>query len=162
MKKILITTIAAMLLVGCATPIAQSVPYNAADFKKYAGRGTSNITGSAFLKTRGGDVKVGAGSTVELIPRTPHTDERFAPENSNANHVSFEPRDGRLAKHIRTALGDAQGNFEFTGIPAGDYILTCVIEWQVDGGSLVVTTGGQIVTWVSVKAGETKKVVLTR
>jgi hypothetical protein len=159
MKQILITTIAAMLLVGCVTTITQSVPYNDADFEKYAGTGTSNITGSAFLKTRGGDVKVGAGSTVELIPSTPYTYERFAPQNTNVN---FGPRDFRLAKHIRTALGDAQGNFEFTGIPAGDYILACSIEWQYASGSYASTTGGQVVTRVSVKAGETKKVVLTR
>ena len=153
---------ALILAIGCATPTQQTKPQTVAfveaDFDKFAGTGTATVQGSAFLKTRSGDVKVGAGSTIELVPATPYTIERFgAPAGT-----SWEPRDPRLAKHLRTTLGDAQGAFEFKNIPAGDYFLAAIIQWEyVDGGN-TRQTGGQPITRFSIAAGETKKIVLTR
>ena len=48
-----------------------------AKFAPFAGTGSGRIKGSAFLKTRSGDVKLGAGNKVYLMPATAYTDEWF-------------------------------------------------------------------------------------
>ena len=111
------------------------------------------------MKTRAGDVKVGAGEKVELIPATAYTKERFQLASLN---TAMEARDPRLAKYVRTTLADAQGNFEFKNIPPGEYHLACVIQWQYNTGYGNARTGGQAVTSVTVTGDETKKVVLTK
>lgn len=153
-----ILSLLALLFAGCVAPVKQSVPFDDSAFAWAAGKGTATIAGSAFLKTRGGDVKVGAGNNVELIPVTPYTIERFR----TSVNLPLEARDPRLSKHIRTTLADAQGNFEFKEIPPGDYFLACIIQWQYGTGLGTATTGGQAIALVSVKSDEVKKVVLTK
>jgi hypothetical protein len=148
-----------LLLFGCVAPVAQTVPFDDAPFQPYVGTGTSTITGSAFMKTQGGDVKVGAGDTVELVPSTPYTAERYEIARRGMPVV---PRDPRLAKYVRTTLADAQGNFEFKNIPAGAYFLLCRITWMVPTQFGLMPTGGQASAAVMVKAGDSEKVVLTR
>ena len=45
-------------------PLPRSEQFRAEDLVPYAEKGTSSIIGEAFLKTRGGSVKKGAGETV--------------------------------------------------------------------------------------------------
>ena len=137
----------------------QTVPFDESAFQPYLGSGTANIVGSAFLKTQGGDVKVGAGDRVELIPSTPYTAERFGIATSG---MRIEARDGRLQRYIRTTLADAQGNFEFRNIPAGSYFLACTITWQYASQFGALTSGGQAIAPVTVRDSETEKVVLTK
>jgi hypothetical protein len=65
------------------------------DFASFENPGNASLRGQAFMKTRGGDVKLGAGSTVILIPTTPYTTEIF--ERVIVGGESIEPPDSRLA-----------------------------------------------------------------
>jgi hypothetical protein len=155
--------LAIFLAPGCATqPVKQSVPFSELDFEPYIKDGSGSVSGSAFMKTRGGDVKVGAGCLVELIPYTPYTAERFDHAMSAPRSARMEPRDSRLDNYVRKTLADAQGNFEFKNVPSGKYYVACVIEWEVASGYGLQKTGAQAVLFVSLQDGESKRVVLTR
>ena len=158
MKKYInaLLMIIAVMLVSCAGIEPETFPFEESSFTRYSNKGTSRIVGSAFMRTRAGDVKTGAGCTVELIPATPHTVERFTVSRR------VGPRDPRLAKYVRTTVADAQGSFEFNNIPAGDYILSCVIKWQFHNGSYAQRTGGQAIAKTTVNQRQTVKVILTK
>jgi hypothetical protein len=158
MKKIL-SCLFCLLFLGCATASRPHfIAFSDADFIPYAGKGDGKIIGQAFLKTKGGDVKYGAGNEVVLVPVTPYTEEI---NRAVIEAVRMEPPDGRYLKYRRTTRADGQGNFEFTDLPAGEYFLGCSIYWQV-GGRYTQTTGGVANARTSVKSGETVKVILTR
>lgn len=161
MKKIRnLTCIIALatLFAGCVTPPHQmATPFDESALQRFAGNGTSTVTGQAFLKTQGGDVKFGAGDTVSLMPVTPYTTEAW-----RAARGGEQPQtDPRLQKYIRTAIADGNGNFEFQNIPAGDYYIECPIFWAVAGEYGPYQTGGVAYTQTHVDDGQTVKVVVT-
>jgi hypothetical protein len=146
---------------SCAMPMPMQTAFDEAEFAPYAAPGTSTITGQAFLKTAGGEVRFGAGNPVELVPVTAYTTERY---NYQVAGEIPGPTDLRLAKHTRTTIADGNGNFEFHELPAGTYYATCYISWQVPNpyGIAPLTTGGTACGTVKVGTGETAKVVVTR
>jgi hypothetical protein len=160
-----------------ATPpqIASSeptIPFDESALQPFAGKGTSTITGQAFLKTAGGEVRYGAGDNVLLIPVTPYTTEKVTDlvkakgEDSSmlaGVYLSILLGDIRMQKYIRTVVGDGSGNFEFQNIPAGDYYIVCPIYWSVPNPDLGITdeTGGVANTKTHIGDGETVKVVVT-
>lgn len=157
-----------LCLSGCNTmPTRQqpvvSIPFDDAPFQPYLKEGTAKIVGQAFLKTRGGDVKFGAGNTVELIPNVGYFADRFYLVSHGGN---AGPRDQRLTPYIRSAIADADGNFEFSNLPAGRYVVLCQIEWEypnmLGGVAYMAKTGGQAVAEATISDGESKRVVVTR
>lgn len=153
----------ALALAGCAAPLEErTATYNEAEYARYAGRGTAKIHGQAFLKTVGGDVKYGAGSTVYLYPVTSMTTEWY--DKFLVQGKSLKAGDDRMMKYSRQIVADGTGNFEFEGLPAGDYYLVCNIFWGVPTGltfAPIGETGGAVHTKVIVAAGENKRVILT-
>ena len=149
-----------VLLAACAVaPQPIQAPFVESEFAPYRARGTSTITGQAFLKTRGGDVKYGAGNEVVLVPVTSYTREMTRMMKTGASIT--KERDPRYAAYRRTAQADGNGNFEFRNLPAGSYYLDCVIHWEVPGPYVSTVTGGLAEAEVTVGRGETAKVVLT-
>lgn len=102
---------------------------------------------------------MGAGETVSLIPATP-----FVKEVRALRDAGFVPT--TVTKEVaaaielatRSTIADAQGNFEFRDLPAGDYILEVDIRWRA--GSFM--TGGLVTKPVSVVSAENPRVMLTR
>jgi hypothetical protein len=161
MKKIAIFFMIIFFISACASiPQHRLNAFNEADFLPTAGIGDSKIIGQAFLKTKGGDVKYGAGNEVVLVPVTPYTQETH--ERAIIRGERLEQHDQRYLKYRRTTRADGQGNFEFNNIPAGDYYLACPIFWQIPSRSWPETTGGVAYSRVSVKPGETVKAIVTR
>jgi hypothetical protein len=154
-----------ILLLGCIKePRLQNtaVPFDSKVLLPYAENGTAKITGQAFLKTAGGDVKVAAGNTIELWPATGFVkeirrikDAGFDVANLTVEHVQT------MRPYIRESIGDAQGGFEFTDLPAGEYMLETYLTWKVPGRDGLYDTGGLISTFVTLKEGETKRIMLT-
>lgn len=155
-----VMAMAGLISGGCTTVVKQTVPFIESDFEPFMGTGTSSIVGSAFLKTRSGDVEVAAAEVVELIPSTPYTRERF--EFAVAPSKRLEPRDRRLDRHIRRTVADARGNFGFREVPAGDYFVVCTITWDYAATRYgAVQSSRRAVASVHVEEGQLKRVVLT-
>lgn len=153
--------LAALVIVGCVTtPQPRQAEFIESEFAPYGEIGSSTVTGQAFLKTRGGEVRFGAGSEVIMVPVTSYTTEIF--QRSVLDGQRLQSPDSRYAAYRRTTTTDGNGNFEFRNAPAGEYYLSCVITWEVPGPYGLQTTGGTAHGRVKAGAGETVKVIVTR
>ena len=132
--------------------------FNEQEFAPYAKKGTSSIAGQAFLKTRGGEVRYGAGDTVMLVPVTSYSTELWRLALTGKTPSQY---DVRYANYIKKVTADGMGNFEFNEIPAGEYYMECPIFWEVAGKYGMERTGARIRTQVKVADGEKLKVILT-
>lgn len=151
-----------LLTVGCAMQRQPRLTQvNLDEYTPYDVSGTAVIYGDAFLKTRSGDVKKGAGNKINLNPVTTYSTEWF--ERMIIGSQLLVQADMRVHKYHRETIADSDGKFEFEGLPPGDYYLACRITWEVPiGYGQTSVTGGWAYAKVTVKAGERKKVTLTR
>jgi len=117
--------------------------------------------GQAFLKTRGGDVKMAAGNGVRLSPVTSYSLERLQVAEQGGSMEDYDPR---LDQYVMDTTADAQGRFEFKNVPPGDYFLSTVVTWEAPVGyrGALVRQGGPIVKRITVKNGEEQQIILTR
>jgi hypothetical protein len=164
MKRVLLAASIAATLVGCAAPqrqVVQRPPFPEAEYAMLEKEGTATVTGQAFLKTRGGDVKTGAGNFVYLNPATTYS--KFLYDRRNQS-VSFSPPDTRLLVYVRKTVADASGRFNFKNVPAGEYYVTGEVIWEAPVGyqGSLVRQGGVIWKLVSVQEGEAVEVMVTQ
>lgn len=160
MKSIALGALLLLATLGCVPPSPMVQKFNPEEFKPYMVKGTGKISGQAFLKTAGGDVKFGAGNKVELIPMTAYMRERV--ERVMRRGERLEERDWRVINYQRETVADGNGNFEFTEIPPGEYVVYCLIQWQVSSGIYTLPTGDYAYGVVKIAEGESKKVIVTR
>lgn len=164
-NKMKYLSIVAILIafVGCggAKPIPR-IAFPIQEYKALAKTGTGIVEGQAFLRTRGGDVKVGAGSSVILNPRTSYSDQWY-----QVNYLQRRPMEmadyAQVEYHIET-IADAEGRFSFSNVPPGQYYATTKITWEAPvgyNGSLMLQ-GDWISKRIIVKDNATTKVILTR
>lgn len=148
------------LLTSCAGPAHKmSTAYSAADFAAYEGTGNANLNGQAFLRTKGGEVRTCAGSDVLLFPGTAYTREVMSALRSGAG--SLDGLDTRWRDHARKAICGADGKFQFTGLPAGSWVVAVMVTWQVPMGSYMAPQGGELRQTVTLKSGQTTDAVLS-
>lgn len=161
MRAVFAVALVGFIVTGCAgslaNPVARTAPYIEEEYAPYVGDGTATITGQAFLKTRGGDVKYGAGNTVVLNPVTAYSSEWF--QKAVLEGKAMREPDPRTTAHTRTTTADGEGRFKFANIPSGEYYIACPISWQVGAYS---SSGGVAYAHISVQEGETVDVVVTR
>lgn len=152
-----------LALASCAVPQQERVAkYDSAEYARYAGNGSSRITGQAFAKTVGGDVKYAAGNTVWLYPVTSMTTEWY--QTAIKGGKPMKTGDQRMMQHSRSTVADGSGNFEFSGLPAGDYYVVTQVTWGVPTGMQffpIEQTGSALHAKVHVSDGESKRVILT-
>jgi hypothetical protein len=166
MKRLSAALLFALFLQACSTtppPVATKYPpIDPAWYEPYAAGGTATVAGQAFLRTRGGDVKVGAGSQVTLDPATPYSAAWW---NSAAKlwvHRFEIPRSAEFTRARKTTIADAEGRFKFTNLAPGSYYVRSIVTWERPGGyGTTALEGGIVFTPIDVAAGETKDVVLT-
>jgi hypothetical protein len=152
-----------MWVSGCATPpqpVKRAAQFIESEYAPYGLPGTSTITGQAFLKTRGGDVKFGAGNIVALNPVTSYSTEWY--EKYVIQGLPISHADPRADKYLWKTIADGNGNFHFSNLPAGDYYLMCSIRWEVPSEYGLVPSGGIAHARVTVAPNKEVKVVLTR
>lgn len=168
MKLLTLTLAFALTLAGCAAQqrgeiVKLSRPdFPQAEYDKLAKTGTATVSGQVFLKTRGGDVKVGAGNPVILNPVTSYS--RFAYEN-RLDRAGLTAPDARLYKYMRETIADASGKFTFKNVPDGDYYVAGTVKWEaVQGGAYphLATQGGVIWKPITIKNGESVEVMVTQ
>jgi hypothetical protein len=132
-----------------------------ADAEPYLKPGTGAINGQAFMRTRGGEAKTAAGLEVRLFPATPYFLERYEAWGLSGNIQPDIPPEALVFR--RVTICDAGGNFDFSKLPQGEYALWCNIKWLVSLGPYGVEnySGGVVKGKVTVREGETTKVLLT-
>lgn len=163
MKFILVFAFLGLSSCVAQAPYQRQVLFDEAEYKPYGVAGTGSISGQAFLKTRAGDVKYGAGNEVWLNPVTTYSTEWF--ENAVVPYRSITPPDRRTSDYARRTIADAEGRFKFEKLPPGEYYAVCSIIWQYPGGyqGSLVSTGSMAYAKVRVGDGEqVANVVVTR
>lgn len=169
MKRVMLTICLLILLLGMGCmgfvkPV-QRIPFPIEEYQALPpiDSGTATITGQAFMKTRGGDVKYAAGVEICLMPVTSYSNQWY--DESYLVSKPITQYDSRYRQYIGTTMGDGEGRFEFVDVPAGDYYLSASIVWEyVSGGRYpsLVPTGGVVAKKVSVEDGQELKIILTR
>jgi hypothetical protein len=114
------------------------------------------------LKTKGGEVKSGAGNEVFLTLASDDVKAKFKYNQIQMLYLGVKGLPPGLDSTIRNSLigtttADANGNFEFKNVPAGEYQLFCEIYWKAGGD----TTGGVAYSTVRIGSREVKKVILS-
>jgi hypothetical protein len=161
MKGALLVVIPGIVLAGCATPPPQmSTRFDPETASVCDGTGSAVITGQAFLRTRGGDVRYASGEAVVLMPAMPYTRELVQMQILYGSGP--KTRDSRLFSHTRIAQADAEGEFEFSGLPACTYIVRSQVYWDVPTGYTSQRQGGVVAKEVTVTEGQAVKAILTR
>ncbi len=158
---------AVIALIGffaCAVPYGgpprpRHAQFEPAEYEPFKKPGSGSISGQAFLKTRGGDVKYGAGDPVHLNPVTTYSTEWW--DRCVLGTENLEKSDSRAEATYKCATADGSGNFRFDHLPPGDYYVACWITWEAPTGFGLTRTGGVAHGRVSVKEGEESRVVIT-
>ena len=126
--------------------------------------GTGKVTGQAFLKTRGGDVKKGAGNVVYLVPACTYTKE-WVTLRHFGQMVQPAPE---ATPYFRQSVSDADGRFVFKDLPPGQWYAVTTVTWevpQVIGGkypyTYMETQGGVLVGVVTLGEGAEVDMILT-
>lgn len=163
----------ATVLAGCATTAPQVVKIQAAFDERAAASalnpGSNTVTGSAFLRQRGGGVVTCAGADVDLLPATPYAIERLGHIYGSGNGglrtmaqhqkpFSFDPDPAGYRAVARKAKCDAQGHFSFDKVADGDFFVVTAVTWVLSAYS---TDGGTLMQRFTVSGGETKNLVVT-
>ena len=152
-----------LVLVGCASappPVPRPLrgPGDASEYAAFEGDGSLELRGQAFLTTRGGDVRVGAGRLVTLDPSTTYSREWFRRFGGDAEEFGILPPDRRFAAARRTTTADAEGRFTFSRLVPGTYVLRTTVTWET--GRL--PQGGVVARVVRVAEGENEEVILNQ
>lgn len=154
--RMLLAFLACAMLAGCNAPKDRLATFDPAEYEPYAKSGSGVLAGQAFVRTRGGDVKYGAGREIVLNPVTNYSSEWY--ERGVKNYETLKDADPACPKG-RTTIADAEGRFRFDGLPAGEYYVACWIFWDMNQYS---QTGGVAHAKVKVQSGQTTNVIVTR
>ncbi len=132
-----------------------------AEYRPFLDGGTASLTGQAFMKTRGGDVKLAAGNPVHLDPKTTYATEWMWRRGVDFKAFSVPDPNAVFQSARRVTTADAQGRFRFDGLAPGWYYVTTFVRWET-GGLDTPTQGGILADSVKVDAGKTADIVITR
>lgn len=136
-------------------------PLNENELAPYLKKGTASIVGQAYRKLKGHEVKYGAGVFIYLMPVCGYTSEFIGGVSSGQRDETI---DHRLNAYIRKTVGDGEGRFQFTDLPAGSYYIMTIIKWEGGAGykGSLEKTSGVAYRQVSLSEGEQKvKVIVT-
>ena len=149
-----ITTL--VLLAGCAPLHQMQASFDPAAVERLKQPGSETLIGQGFMRQQGGSVVTCAGETVTLLAGTPYVMEtsiafasgqKLLPEVAQHLHESI----------VRQTTCDAQGNFAFSNLIPGDYLVGTKVTWMAGN----VEQGGPIERPVTVPSGG-NKIILSR
>jgi hypothetical protein len=138
-----------------------SIPYpepDQAEYNAYLVPGDAEITGQAFLMTRGGEVRRCSGQDVFLDPVTTYS--RIWYENAGSTSLQAIPSATVFQKVRMVTKCDADGRFRFKGVPAGRYYLRTQVRWEAPTRYGLEPQGGLVGTEIEVRSGASGEVIL--
>lgn len=161
MKHVWIPIILAVALSGCVTqqPPVQRISFPVAEYDALPKTGTGSVTGQAFLRTVGGDVKYGAGSEVYLQPVTAYTTQWYEVNVLGGRQLTNP--DPRASQGQLRTQADGNGNFTFTNVPPGNYYLSAAVRWSAPSQYGLLPQGGVVVKTIAVADGKQTTQMLT-
>ncbi|MCP3926574.1 MAG: carboxypeptidase regulatory-like domain-containing protein [Desulfobacterales bacterium] len=165
MKKYKICFLVIVLFtVGCVPFIKpiQRVQFSPLEYEKLETEGTGIVRGQAFMKTRGGDVKLAAGNKIILNPVTSCSNQWY--QLSYLQNKPLTKPDPRYVNFSIETIADADGKFEFTSVPPGEYYLVAPVFWEAATGyqGALRRQGGYLAKKIKVKNNKEYKYILTR
>ena len=138
--------VAIVLTSGCAlntpAPAPRQAQFIEGEYAPYANRGSSSIAGQVFLRTRGGEVRYGAGSDVYVNPVTSYSTEWWS--RAVVGGRQLQAADPRTGPYQHTARADGEGRFLITGLSAGEYYVVSSVYWEVPNRYGLERTGGNV------------------
>jgi len=162
-KKIGLIAFVTSALYGCAVPQQQvlpRIPFPAAEYAALPTQGTGSLTGQVFMKTIGGDVKYGAGSSVYLLPATSYSSQWYT-ENYLGGKPLSTP-DSRAEQGQLVTQADGTGYFTFNDVPPGKYYLSSTVTWQAPTQYGLMPQGGVVAKLVNISDGKQVREMLTK
>jgi len=131
--SILILSSIALNLSSCALPFDEGpptghrVPFQESDFAWTLHPGSGSIQGRIGARS-GRSMIWGVGSYVDLVPLNAYTEEII--NRRFIHHENLVPSGPRYDRFVRTCIADGSGGFSYHNLPAGDYLVGGVVEWQ--------------------------------
>ena len=158
MTRMFICLVMFSLVSGCLlAPPIQRIPFPVSEYDKLSKKGTASVQGQVFMKTRSGDVKLGAGNEAFLNPVTTYSFQWYKQTYQQGKVLSAP--DPRYDGYMITTITDAQGKFKLRNVPPGEYFLVSSVFWEDRSDEL---QGGYIAKWIRVEDGIAYECILTR
>jgi hypothetical protein len=153
-----------LALAGCAQPYVIQAQFDPKLVEWSRQTGTATIRGQGFMRTRGGEVRTCAGQPAFLTPRSPYSDETHLflsqPHMGRAPVQNTSPLASGFA---RSATCDAQGNFVFRDLPAGEWYVRVNVTWEVPISAYsTALQGGTLSRPVTTRPGQTEELIVSR
>jgi hypothetical protein len=168
--KVLIGLAVICGLAGCSTldgasSAVPTTPFSPAEVSFIKKPGAATITGQAFLRRNDGIVIYGAGSEVDLVPKSTYSDERIRKVYGAGKEADgtvlfgtpsiFKDADPAYADYTLKTVADGEGKFTFTKVAAGAYYVISTVTWMAE-----YQQGGSLMTPVTVTDKQTQQVIL--
>lgn len=173
MKQIYLLLIFALLLTSCRTisneryeaSVVPRLPWPESEYSQITKNGDAIVTGQGFMRTRGGDVKVAAGSKVVLSPVTSYSKQFVDIMIRKTNSYSVldpELPDIRIYEYIKETIADAEGKFKFINVADGNYYVYTYVFWESPTSHGLEKQGGWVWQEVKVFSNKENHFILTR
>lgn len=160
-KKTVAALVSALSLGGCAQrAYTVQASFNPDSVAWAQTAGDDTLTGQAFLRTVGGDVKTCAGYPVVLVPYNSYFYEvtkAFA-----KGYSALTNKDPAAGSYARKSQCDARGDFSFSDLPTGEWIVVAEVRWGVPNGYFVTPQGGVLFALANTTPSGDTKVLLTK
>jgi len=154
----LLAAVATAWLAACvAPPTPMRNQFEGAAHDAYIQPGTAVVSGQAIFRKQGGDVVTCARRGVLMFPATPFFDEVLDHLMAGRQPDVGRKLDPRYKSLLRQSRCDAQGNFAFRDLPAGDWHVVTEDFWTVGGNQ----KRDGLVRRVTVSEGQAQQVLLT-
>jgi hypothetical protein len=164
------------LLVGSSSPSQDKkfftpvdVVFDEREVEWFKTPGSATLSGSALLRTVGGQVRTCAGLEVNLVPASTYAAVRMRTMFGSVGQGFMAARGARkwaatdqnYVRNLKQTVCDPQGYFSFENLPDGDYFVTAFVSWSVPTRYFNRLEGGVLMKAVRIENGRAEKVVLT-
>lgn len=161
MKKLFLIALTAIAVAGCVAPrktVAVKTKFDPSEYTAYLAKGSTKVTGQAFLRQQGGGTVTCAGARAVLLPATGYFREStdFLVKGEMVDNKDNKPGPA-FSGLLRETRCDAQGNFEFENVPAGRYIVMSEVSWVIASSR----QGGLVRREVNVVEGGSNRFLLS-